>query len=122
MDKDLKLAGIQKTKPAGKVDFQACRIVFFTYILEAGATVKETQVLIRNSTLGLTINTYARTNDRRLTDLAEKVAERLLNWKECAKCVQKNLSDNLREIIERWLELSIGVRESIRLLIRSITK
>jgi hypothetical protein len=48
-----------------------------TYILEAGATVKEAQVLARHSTPLLTMNTYARTRDSRLTDLTEKVAERL---------------------------------------------
>jgi len=78
MDKDLKLAGIPKITTAGKIDFHACRVAFITYILEAGASVKEAQVLARHSTPNLTLNTYARANDSRLTALTEMVAERLL--------------------------------------------
>ena len=78
MDKDLKIAGIPKTTPTGKLDFQACRVAFITYILEAGATVKEAQVLARHSTPDLNLNTYARANDSRLNALTEMVAERLL--------------------------------------------
>ena len=78
MDKDLKLAGVPKITSAGKLDFHACRVAFITYVLEAGATVKEAQVLARHSTPILTMNTYARAKDSRLTDLTEKVAERLL--------------------------------------------
>ena len=78
MDKDMKLAGIPKVTPAGKVDFHSCRVAFISYILEAGATVKEAQVLARHSTPILTMNTYARAKDSRLADLTEMVAERLL--------------------------------------------
>ena len=78
MDKDLKLAGIEKVTSAGKLDFHACRVAYITYILDAGATVKEAQVLARHSTPLLTMNTYARAKDSRLTDLTEKVAEKLL--------------------------------------------
>ena len=78
MDKDLKLAGIPKITAAGKIDFHACRVAFITYILEAGATVKEAQVLARHSTPILTMNTYARAKDSRLSDLTEMVAGRLL--------------------------------------------
>ena len=78
MDRDLKLAGVPKITPIGKIDFHACRVAYITYILEAGATVKEAQVLARHSTPILTINTYARAKDSRLTDLTEMVADRLL--------------------------------------------
>ena len=78
MDKDLKLAGVPKVTAAGKIDFHACRVAFITYIPEAGATVKEAQVLARHSTPILTMNTYARAKDSRLSDLTEMVAERLL--------------------------------------------
>ena len=78
IDKDMELAGIPKVTSAGKLDFHACRVAFITYVLEAGATVKEAQVLARHSTPLLTMNTYARAKDSRLTDLTEKVAERLL--------------------------------------------
>lgn len=78
MDKDLKIAGVPKITPLGKIDFHACRVAYISYILEAGATVKEAQVLARHSTPVLTINTYARAKDSRLTDLTEMVADRLL--------------------------------------------
>ncbi len=77
MDKDLELAGIPKTTSAGKIDFHSCRVAFITFVLEAGATVKEAQVLARHSTPILTMNTYARAKDSRLTDLTEMVAEKL---------------------------------------------
>ena len=94
MDKDLKLAGIPKTTSAGKVDFHACRVAFITYILEAGATVKEAQVLARHSTPNLTLNTYARANDNRLTALTEMVAERLLVQPSSQALLAENTVDN----------------------------
>ena len=103
MDKDLKLARIPKTTANGKVDFHACRVAFITYILEAGASVKEAQVLARHSTPNLTMNTYARANDERLNTLTEMVADRLLNGssdepdtkenhKKCVICVSQDKS------------------------------
>ena len=69
---------IPKTTSSGKLDFHACRVAFISYILEAGATVKKTQVLARHSTPALPLNTYACTKDSRLTDLTEMVDEKLL--------------------------------------------
>ncbi|MHC5059951.1 MAG: hypothetical protein ACYTFK_02550 [Planctomycetota bacterium] len=77
-----------KTTSEGKIDFHACRVAYITYILEAGATVKEVQTLARHSKPELTLNTYARTRDARLTELTEKVASRLLNEEKCAKYMQ----------------------------------
>lgn len=94
MDKDLKIAGIHKTTSAGKLDFHACRVAFISYILEAGATVKEAQVLARHSTPDLTLNTYARANDSRLAALTEMVAGRLLFKSNSQALLTEDVVDN----------------------------
>ena len=55
--------------PEGKVDFHACRVAYISLLFEAGVSTKEAQTLARHSTLDLTLNTYARTREDRLTKL-----------------------------------------------------
>ena len=74
LDKDLKAAGIPKWTPEGKVDFHALRVAYTTLLLEAGANVKEAQVLVRHATPGLTMNKYARARMDRLHTLVETSA------------------------------------------------
>ena len=76
--RDLEKAGIMKHAPSGKVDFHALRVAYDTLILEAGAGVKEAQTLMRHSTPSLTLNTYGRTREHRLAELAERVGEQVL--------------------------------------------
>ena len=45
--------------------------------------------LARHMTPNLTMNTYARTRDERLAELAEKVGQVTLAEEQCATCVQK---------------------------------
>ncbi|OGV52428.1 MAG: hypothetical protein A2X45_01135, partial [Lentisphaerae bacterium GWF2_50_93] len=66
LDKDLKEAGIPKNTEEGKIDFHGCRVAYVTFVLNAGATVKEAQSLARHSNPSLTMNVYARTNKGRL--------------------------------------------------------
>ena len=75
-DVDLKKAGIAKRNAEGKLDFHACRVAFISFVIEAGATVKEAQVLARHSTAEMTMNTYARTRSERLSEVAEIVGRR----------------------------------------------
>ena len=77
LDEDLERAGIAKWRPGGKLDFHACRVAYVTFILEAGASAKEAQALARHSTVGLTMNTYARTRDDRLVEVTEKLGQSL---------------------------------------------
>ena len=42
-------------------------------VIEAGASVKEAQTLLRHSTPQLTMNAYARARDHRLAEVAERV-------------------------------------------------
>ena len=77
LDEDLESAGIPKWRPSGKLDFHACRVAFVTFILEARASVKEAQALARHSIPGLTMNTYGRTRDDRLAEVAEVVGRTL---------------------------------------------
>ena len=72
MKLDLKKAKVPERIPGeGKIDFHALRTTYATFILEAGATVKEAQTLLRHSTPVLTMNTYARTRADRLDKLAQ---------------------------------------------------
>jgi hypothetical protein len=47
LDEDLKSAGIEKWTCEGKVDFHSLRVSYVSWILEAGASVKEAQGLAR---------------------------------------------------------------------------
>jgi len=87
--RDLKLAGIPRWTPEGKVDFHACRTAYVTLVLETGASVKEAQSLARHATPNLTMNTYGRSRKGRLSELAEAVGNRLTSGLECATGVLK---------------------------------
>ena len=78
MESDLKRAGIPKHAFGGKLDFHACRTAFVTFLLEAGAQVKEAQTLARHSTPQLTMNVYGRAREERLTALTEAVGDAIL--------------------------------------------
>ncbi len=82
MDLDLNRAEIHKITSEGKIDFHACRTAYITFVIESGASVKEVQELARHSTPNLTMNTYARTRNDRLAQIAEKVGEQVIK-----KCV-----------------------------------
>jgi len=86
--KDLEAAGVPAFKPGeGKVDFHSCRVAYVTFIVEAGATVKEGQALARHATPDLTMNVYARARNERLAELTEKVGQTVLLERERAVCV-----------------------------------
>ena len=78
-DEDLKAAGIAKITREGKLDFHALRVTFATFVVEAGASVKEAQTILRHSNPTLTMNTYAKVRPGRLNEVAERVAENALN-------------------------------------------
>ena len=74
---DLDLAGIKKVTSEGKLDFHACRVAYVSWVLEAGASIKEAQVLARHVTPSLTLNTYGRARNERLSEVAEAVGKNL---------------------------------------------
>ena len=84
--RDLKLAGIPRWTPEGKVDFHACRTAYVTLVLETGCSVKEAQSLARHATPNLTMNTYGRSRQDRLSELAEAVGNRLVPGPDYAQC------------------------------------
>ena len=77
LEEDLNVAGIPKATDEGKADFHSCRVAYVTFVLEAGASVSEAQTLARHATAGLTLNTYARTRNERLSHVAELVGRSL---------------------------------------------
>jgi len=77
-DRDCKVAKIKKNAPGGKVDFHSCRVAYVSLVLESGAGVKEAQSLARHGTPTLTMNTYGRTRQSRLSELAEAVGNAVL--------------------------------------------
>jgi len=83
---DLKAAGVPIFNPGeGKLDFHACRVAYVTFVMEAGASVKEGQTLARHSTPDLTMNVYARTREGRLQEVTEKVAATVLSGRKRAQ-------------------------------------
>jgi len=75
---DLKKAGIPKLTQAGKLDFHALRVTYVTRALQAGAYVKEAQVLARHSDPRLTMNIYGKTAPERLTQIVETIGQPFL--------------------------------------------
>ncbi len=92
-DKDLKRAGIEKKTNEGKLDFHACRVAYTTFVVEAGATVKEAQSLLRHSTPSITMDIYAKTRGDRLTHVTEKVAKKVLVGSESPTTAQRPESE-----------------------------
>ena len=76
-DEDLRRASIAKTSPEGKLDFHACRVAYVSWVVEAGATLKEAQALARHASPEMTMNTYARTRSERLVEVTEIVGRNL---------------------------------------------
>lgn len=92
-DKDLMRAGIEKKTDEGKLDFHACRVAYTTFVVEAGATVKEAQSLLRHSTPSITMDIYAKTRGDRLTHVTEKVAKKVLVGSESPTTAQRPESE-----------------------------
>ena len=72
------MAKIPKLAPCGRVDFHALRVSFISAVIESGATVKEAMAAARHSTPNLTMNTYARTREGRLAEIAEHIGAGIL--------------------------------------------
>ena len=81
----------------GRVDFHSCPVAYVTFILEAGATVKEGQTLARHATPDLTMNVYARARSERLAVLAEEVRETVLSGLERALFVPHGMESVQKE-------------------------
>ena len=95
LDEDLAAAGIPKQTKDGKLDFAALRNCYVTLVAEAGANVKELQVLARHSTPNLTLNVYARARDERLAELAENIGESVLSESKCATGVHSKQVESI---------------------------
>ena len=74
LDIDLEKANIPKLTDEGKIDFHALRTTFVTLTIESGATPVEAQSLARHSTINLTMNTYARARNERLSEITQTIA------------------------------------------------
>ena len=75
LERDLKLANIQKHAPGGKLDFHALRTTYINLVIESGASLKEAQDMARHRSPELTMNVYGRSRRDRCSELAEKVGE-----------------------------------------------
>ena len=76
-DKDLKVAGVPKSLPAGKLDFHAIRLAYINLVLDSDATAREAQAMARHSTPNLTFNVYGRARPDRMAEVVEQIATRL---------------------------------------------
>jgi integrase len=70
----------------GKLDFHSLRVTYTSFVIEAGATVKEAQSLARHSTPDLTMNVYAKTRPGRLHEVAAKVGRMIEDTPDYAHC------------------------------------
>ncbi len=91
LDKDLVAARIPKETKEGKLDFAALRNSYVTLAVEAGANVKELQVLARHRTPDLSLNVYAKARNTRLSELVEKIGENVFSQQKCAISVHSPL-------------------------------
>ena len=98
LQKDLETAGVAVFIPGeGKVDFHSWRVTYVTFIMDAGATVKEGQTLARHLTPGLTMNLYAKTRNERLSSLVDKIGSTVRVHGKRAKCVHSDEEDSESE-------------------------
>jgi len=70
---DLKIAGIERDGPAGRIDFHSLRCTYISQVVGVGASIKEVQALARHSTAALTLGVYAKTREERLARIADAV-------------------------------------------------
>ena len=70
---DYGTAEIERKNLAGRADFHSLRVTFVSLVLEHGASAKEAMTLARHSTANLTMNTYAKARDERLSEIAESL-------------------------------------------------
>ena len=70
----MEAAGIPKVTKEGKLDFHGLRTTCATLLVESGASVKETQVIMRHSDPRLTMNIYAKVRQGTVGDAVERVA------------------------------------------------
>jgi integrase len=75
---DLERVGIPVRTAEGKLDFHACRTAYVNLVIASGADIKTAQTLSRHSTPQLTLNTYGRANDSRLSAVAEIVGQMIV--------------------------------------------
>lgn len=94
LDRDLEEAGIPGTieTPEGPkhVHFHSLRHTFISWLIENGATVKETQILSRHKTPSITIERYAHVGQ-------DSLALRVNSLPLTKKAGEKNLEDLSRE-------------------------
>ena len=86
---DLTKAQVPIDTDEGVADFHACRVAYVSFVIEAGATVKEAQSMARHSNPDLTLNVYARAKEERLSELAEKVGDMAFSGKKRAPLVHQ---------------------------------
>jgi hypothetical protein len=72
LDEDLRRAGIPKVTHDGTLVFHALRNTYGTLLDSVGASAKDTQVMMRHSTVDLTMNRYVRENEDRQRILLER--------------------------------------------------
>lgn len=107
--KDLEAAGIAVSIPGeGKADFHSWRVTFVTFIMDAGATVKEGQTLARHSTPELTMNVYARTRDERLSSLVDTIGNTVLVHRKRAICVHSDDDSEGEEDVIQLPDIHLG--------------
>ena len=93
LERDLTKAGLAKHGPGGKVDFHALRVAYTTFVIEAGANIKEAQALARHATPDLTLNVYARARSERLAEVAEAVGRAALPVQELVAALKTGTDD-----------------------------
>ena len=109
LDKELLIAGIPKSTPAGKLDFHACRVAYINLVIESGVSVKEAQTLARHATPQLTMNVYGRVREESLAQAGEKMAQSLLSEAECAPCVPHHTDDTKEKHPTPCIHKALGV-------------
>jgi hypothetical protein len=118
MDQDIKAAGIPKKAFGGKMDFHALRVAHVSLGIEAGASVKDAQALARLATAELTLNTYVRTRDERLSQIAERIGCMVAPTPNYAAFIEVRRSNRTAEVPETASILEPTAASRLRLLIR----
>ena len=99
LGKDLKLAGIPKWGPGGKLDFHAARTAYVNFVLQSDSTIKEKQTLTRHGDLKVFFERYAKDRKSKLHEVADAIGNAVLPAEKCATSVQRLAAGAEGEVI-----------------------
>ncbi len=97
--RDAERAGIQQQDFGGRLVFHSLRKSYGTFLDQAGATVKEAEMLLRHRPTGLSYSVYIHASEDRLRALVEAVGEAVILPKTMSQIMQRQAAGAERLVL-----------------------